>query len=64
MKPKYALRRCRKDGMLYGQTHGSDDAMVTFCGWDVNDTFYITDNTATGVVTCRECLRVMKVEEP
>lgn len=56
----YTLRRRTIDSnKFYGPYHGSHDAKTTLCGQKIDANFWITDNTATGIVTCGQCTRAL-----
>lgn len=37
--------------------HGTHDTAVTLCGKAITDSWYITNNTYDGDITCAECLQ-------
>jgi len=43
-----------------GPFHYSDDSIKTLCGKDIDENWYICDNTFSGTSTCKECLRIDK----
>lgn len=55
----YTTRRCRKNGDLYGKTHGSMDGGKTVCGEDMDEKWWILTNAFDGRVTCKRCLDVI-----
>lgn len=56
----YTVYQCKSmsSNARRGALHYSDDAEVTLCGREVNEQWYVCDNTFTGVATCRECVRI------
>ncbi len=64
MKTLYTVKRCKKDGTLYGPSHGSDNGYTTLCDQEiVANTWWITNNTFTGEITCKKCNQLLK-EKP
>lgn len=59
----YTVRRCRKNGKPYGPCHGSEDGWGTLCGEVIDSDWVITNNSATGKITCKECLRIERAED-
>jgi len=59
MNTLYTLRKVRKDDTLYGASHGADHDGMTLCGQEVNDKWWITNNTYDGEITCKQCLQVL-----
>ena len=58
----YTVNRCRKNSNnLYGASHGSDDGETTVCGLNLDHNWYITNNTFDGKITCKKCLKIIKV---
>ena len=58
----YTVRRCKLDTeKLYGPSHGSTTGEQTLCGQTLNHYWYITDNVFEGEITCKKCLKIMKV---
>lgn len=53
--PRYAVRKARKDDTLYGRSHGSYDLVMTLCGLDITDQFWVTNTTFDGEITCKVC---------
>ena len=53
----YTAQRIRRDETLYGPSHGSKDGDTTLCGLPLTWQWYITDNTFTGAITCKKCLK-------
>lgn len=62
MNTLYTLRKVRKDGTLYGASHGADHDGMTLCGQEVNDKWWITNNTYDGEITCKQCLWAEKAQ--
>ena len=61
MNTLYTLRKTRKDDTLYGPSHGSDHDGMTLCGHEIDDRWWITNNTCDGEITCKDCLRVLEL---
>lgn len=61
MNTLYTLRKVRKDDTLYGASHGADHDGMTLCGQEVNDQWWITNNTYDGEITCKQCLSVLEL---
>ena len=61
MKTLYTIRRCRKNGILYGPSHGADDTYNTVCGVPITaGNWWVTSNVFDGEITCSKCLAVLK----
>ena len=62
MKTLYTIRKVRiLSDIQYGSYHGSDDGINTICGIPIEgDSWWITDNTFTGIITCKKCLEILK----
>lgn len=56
----YTVQRARlKDNTLYGPTHASNDTLFTVCDLDIDNRWWVVNNTHDGHVTCRKCLRIL-----
>ena len=62
-QPLYTTRRCRKNDVLYGSTHGSMNGDITLCGKNIDENWWILSNEFNGEVTCLECIKVCNVQE-
>ena len=60
MKTLYTIQRIRKDDTLYGSIHGSTDANKTICNFDIDQNWYIINNTFDGEITCKKCLKNLR----
>ena len=62
MKTLYTVKRCKNNfnDELFNTSHGSDDGEFTLCGIEINENWYITNNTFDGKITCKKCLNVLK----
>ena len=59
--PEYTVSGCRlKDDILYGPSHGSNDAIKTLCGKKIDHHMWITSNRSDGKITCKKCLKVLR----
>ncbi len=56
----YTVSRVRKDDTLYGALHGSTTGAHTICGFVINETWWVVNNTFDGVPTCPECLKLLR----
>jgi len=41
-------------------THGSEDGETTVCGKHLDSRWFITNNTFDGIITCKECIKIIK----
>lgn len=60
---EYIVQRCKnlKNDKLYKKAHGSEDGYETICGKDIcTGWWYISNNTFDGIITCPDCLKVLK----
>ena len=60
MNTLYTVQKINNKDKLYGNTHGSHDGQSTVCGKQLDCYWYITDNTFTGIITCKKCLQILK----
>lgn len=58
--PRYTVRRCNREGFIYGSHHGSVNGSETLCGLVLGGGYYITHNEFDGPVTCRKCMGVIR----
>ena len=60
MATLYTVYRCRSKSSneQRGKSHHSDYAETTLCGLKIDDSWYVQDNTFSGVATCPECQRI------
>lgn len=58
--PRYTVRRCSREGFIYGSHHGSVNGSETLCGLVLGGGYYITHNEFDGPVTCRKCLEEIR----
>lgn len=56
----YTIQKCSKDSKFYGSIHGSNDAYITICGKEIDETFYILTNNYDDEITCKKCLKILK----
>lgn len=65
----YTVRRIKKgveeifgltDDNLYNTTHASDYGDKTVCGIELDNNWYIWNNTFDGIITCKKCLKIIK----
>lgn len=62
---EYTVNRCKslKNDELYKKSHGSIDGEKTLCGKNIlTGWWYITNNMFDGIITCRDCLKEIKVD--
>jgi hypothetical protein len=54
----YTVYKCKlsKSDLQVGPLHWADDEQETLCGRKIDHYWYITDNTFTGVATCKKCI--------
>jgi hypothetical protein len=52
---RYTVSRCRIDNTLVGRLHGSMDGHKTLCGMEINERWWIVNNTYVGAITCPAC---------
>lgn len=60
--PLYTLQRITKSDKLIGPAHAADTDLITICGQDIDENWWIINNTSTGTITCKECLNILKKE--
>lgn len=58
----YTVHRCRslKSDERIGALHYSDDGEATLCGKELDENWYILDNSFSGKATCRKCVHIDK----
>lgn len=59
MSTLYTLQKARKNGDLFGPSHGADHDGMTLCGCEIDDNWWITNNSFDGNITCKKCLAVL-----
>jgi len=60
MKTLYTVERVTKADKPFGPSHGADSDQRTVCGLAIDSKWWITDNTFTGTITCKRCLKILK----
>lgn len=55
----YTVSKCHKDDSLYGPLHGSSDVEFTTCGQNIDENWYIVNNTFDGKITCKKCINIL-----
>lgn len=60
MSAIYTVFKCnsKTNDEKVGPLHWSDDGIKTLCGKDIDENWYILDNTFTGDATCKKCVKV------
>lgn len=58
----YTVHYCKNkhDDSPRGLHHASKDAKETLCGKQIDERWYISNNTGDGKITCPRCLRIQK----
>jgi len=58
----YTVYRCRSkiSDERVGFLHHSDNCQKTLCGKNIDDGWYVSDNTMSGTATCPACIRIDK----
>lgn len=59
----YTVYRCKSktSDVRAGPFHGSDDGEETLCNQSIDEGWFIVDNTFTGEITCKECLKELAI---
>jgi len=55
-----AVNKDNAEIILSDVSHGSNDDDKTVCGKELNDHWFITNNTFDGVITCSKCIAKLK----
>ena len=56
----YTVRKVSKEDRIYGPSHGTEDCDKTLCGIQINETWYLTDHSYNGTITCADCLEAIE----
>jgi len=56
----YTAAKITKKEKFTGALHGSTDGDITLCGQGIVYGWYIIDNTFTGKITCKKCLKILE----
>ena len=59
----YTVQKIKKDDTLYGEIHGSEDGQETLCIKELDNNWYILNNTFDGDITCKICISTLKNRE-
>ena len=62
MNTLYTVKKCKNNynNDLHMISHGSDNGEETLCRIEINENWYITNNTFDGEITCKKCKKVLK----
>lgn len=58
----YTVHKCKSstNDEKLGDAHYADNDQETICGLSIDEKWYISDNTFTGIATCPKCIEIDK----